>query len=825
MTSELETVSKAEAERGRFFDTGRPIVSELMRSRESRILLHGPLSCGKTRGALEKMRAACLKYDRCRWLLLGLVRKWLTKSALVTWEEKVIVKGELIPDRVQRDRRSQYRFPNGSIIDVAGLDDPQSVLSTEYDGAIVIEANNVPRATIEILDGRLRYGRMPYQQLMMDCNPQSPRHWLYKAMHDIVKREDGSEGPWLKGMAFRHTDNPALYNSDGTRTKYGNDYLPRIYQYTGVRFARYVEGRWVQAEGVVYDRWDEALNIVPRFKPPSDWRRVWSIDFGYTNPFCYSSDTEILTSNGWKYFTELKPADAVGTVNPNNRRMEWQIPLDYIVKRFDGEMINGSTTQCGADFLVTPDHQMVLEHRKSGRWEKRRADEMPMGWSIPTGWEPCEGDDEDFEFTVEKTRSNQRELPPTTRGNFAEFIGLVLSEGYVKLNQKGGGYVRIAQKKNTDEVRRILSALGWEWSESINKKTGVIDFSIGSRQLAEKLTQWGCGVKSLLKYIPIELMSWGTGCLRRLLNGLLLGDGSPRRKNESGQINSSRRYHTSSLRLANDIQAIAAILGMPTKMHVVKRGSGYANPSSDKMYIVQFHSKKRAAIETLKINRVEYHGNVYCVTVPNGMVIVRRNGRPMLCGNCWQDWAIDHDGRMYLVREIYRTKLLVEDAAALIKQIASDVPNPEAIVCDHDREDRATLERHLGLRTIPAQKEILNGIDEVSSRMKPAGDGRPRLFIMDQTLVGSPDEDLVEAKEPTGILGEMDEYVWAKSQDGLVTKDKPDDKRNHSMDAMRYAVKYVDGGSQPASEDSYSTPAPDREIDAMFGNTREPLWG
>ena len=29
----------------------------------------------------------------------------------------------------------------------------------------------------------------------------------------------------------------------------------------------------------------------------------------------------------------------------------------------------------------------------------------------------------------------------------------------------------------------------------------------------------------------------------------------------------------------------------------------------------------------------EYHGNVHCVTVPNGVVYVRRNGRPVWCGN------------------------------------------------------------------------------------------------------------------------------------------------------------------------------------------------
>jgi hypothetical protein len=40
----------------------------------------------------------------------------------------------------------------------------------------------------------------------------------------------------------------------------------------------------VQAEGVVYDGWDR-VHLIDRFDIPPDWRRIRSIDFGYTNPF------------------------------------------------------------------------------------------------------------------------------------------------------------------------------------------------------------------------------------------------------------------------------------------------------------------------------------------------------------------------------------------------------------------------------------------------------------------------------------------------------------------------------------------------------------
>jgi hypothetical protein len=36
---------------------------------------------------------------------------------------------------------------------------------------------------------------------------------------------------------------------------------------------------------MVYEGWDRAVHLIDRFDIPADWRRIRSIDFGYTNPF------------------------------------------------------------------------------------------------------------------------------------------------------------------------------------------------------------------------------------------------------------------------------------------------------------------------------------------------------------------------------------------------------------------------------------------------------------------------------------------------------------------------------------------------------------
>ncbi|HEX2922400.1 MAG TPA: terminase, partial [Chloroflexota bacterium] len=158
---------------------------------------------------------------------------------------------------------------------------------------------------------------------------------------------------------------------------------------------------------------------------------------------------------------------------------------------------------------------------------------------------------------------------------------------------------------------------------------------------------------------------------------------------------------------------------------------------------------------------------------------------------CWQAWAIAPDGRAYRYQEIYRAKVLVEDHARRILALTAGQPVPRAVVCDHDAEDRATLEKHLRLRTVPAYKAIGPGVQAVAARLRVAGDGRPRLFLVRDALVER-DRELEEARRPCCSEEEVDGYVWPKGADGKQVKEQPLGVDDHGMDCWRYLIAQLD---------------------------------
>jgi phage terminase large subunit len=164
-----------------------------------------------------------------------------------------------------------------------------------------------------------------------------------------------------------------------------------------------------------------------------------------------------------------------------------------------------------------------------------------------------------------------------------------------------------------------------------------------------------------------------------------------------------------------------------------------------------------------------------------------------------QCWAEDPDGRLYLYRELYRTRRLVEDHAKDILAIVRPdgrtwlEPQPRAIICDHDAEDRATLERHLGMSTVPARKAVSPGIQAVQARFTIQPDGRPRLYLLEDALVEK-DQDLVDALLPTCTADELPGYVWEPPAPGRAAKEQPHKENDHGCDAKRYMVAQRDLG-------------------------------
>jgi phage terminase large subunit len=158
-------------------------------------------------------------------------------------------------------------------------------------------------------------------------------------------------------------------------------------------------------------------------------------------------------------------------------------------------------------------------------------------------------------------------------------------------------------------------------------------------------------------------------------------------------------------------------------------------------------------------------------------------------------WAgEDEDGRLYVFRELYMSRTIVEDHAKVINRYSDYVA---ATICDHDTEDRATLERHLkhNPETIAAKKDITAGLDAVRERLKVQPDGKPRLMFL-KTMLIERDELLASKSMPVSLLDEFALYVYPKDAAGKTVKEKPVDKDNHGLDALRYLVMNVDGSEE-----------------------------
>jgi PBSX family phage terminase large subunit len=254
----------------------------------------GPRGTGKSIGSLLKLYWVCRNYPESRCLLLRKTRISLNQSALLTWERDILGFSHpmLLKNPNLRNTRQAYYFPNRSELVVAGMDQPDKVLSTEWDAIFINEATELELQDWQTLKGCLRSARVPWQQIWGDCNPSTPHHWL-KAR---------CEAGVCKYFKTYHQDNPRYWNNDlpgslkmpdgrvvqGGWTKHGSDYVEKILMtLTGHEYTRFMLGEWKSAEGVVY-KYDADTH-----SNSIDWstirslkglKTVWSIDWGKTAP-------------------------------------------------------------------------------------------------------------------------------------------------------------------------------------------------------------------------------------------------------------------------------------------------------------------------------------------------------------------------------------------------------------------------------------------------------------------------------------------------------------------------------------------------------------
>lgn len=158
----------------------------------------------------------------------------------------------------------------GKVIHIVGADDERSeakIRGSTFQGAYIDEMSIIPECVIRMLISRCA---MRSAKIFATTNPDSPYHWLKK---DFLE-----DNPDVKSWQFTLEDNPELTEDE-------KDYLRR--QYKGIWYERFIQGRWVQAEGAIYDFFDTNLHVI-NFPPGPPEFYILGVDYGTTNPCAFS---------------------------------------------------------------------------------------------------------------------------------------------------------------------------------------------------------------------------------------------------------------------------------------------------------------------------------------------------------------------------------------------------------------------------------------------------------------------------------------------------------------------------------------------------------
>lgn len=344
---------------------------------------------------------------------------------------------------------------------------------------------------------------------------------------------------------------------------------------------------------------------------------------------CYSEDTEVLTKDGWKLHQNMTLDDEVAVFDPDSQVLDWMNPTK--IHEFDYSGIMHNWTGRYMDLLVTPNHRMVMKNNQ--RWSGKSSD--PQSWNFTYSedvdsdvWNriPVSAEWVDYEDDLKEIKLHS-DYTIKDIDSFLYLIGMYISEGNLT-----NGHVVISQNAGpiAEKIRTSLDSLGVDYKVySSTAKSGKehLRFFIGVKD-NPYLCAWlagNCFIYSKFKEIPELPLSIRQKNI--LLGALMDGDGD-----EYG------RYHTTSRHLADQFQRLAIQCGLQTMITKVTR----EDPWSDK-YIVYTNSRREFAIRKNRhLSEVEYDGKVYCLTVPTGAYVTRRNGKMAICGN--SEWFEDLKG-------------------------------------------------------------------------------------------------------------------------------------------------------------------------------------
>ncbi len=338
---------------------------------------------------------------------------------------------------------------------------------------------------------------------------------------------------------------------------------------------------------------------------------------------CYDDATDVLTDSGWRHWPDITGDELFATMTPLGR-LVYRPALRLVRKELRGHMIGFKGANL--DLLVTPDHRVLASELMTGT--DRRHPRFSLRPAHSLLWKPHR------QATTatwcgrssESIRLDGTAMPAKP---LLRLIGFFIGDG--NLHPRSNHIV--FNLRNNREIAFLYStaaATGFE----VKRRQSAYAVAIGSqlRQLVATCYE------DREKVIPRPLLQLGRDMLLALYDGLLESDGSRRSRAARPE---RQAYHTTSRRLADDVQELALKIGRSASVRPHEASPGDGHLGSKPRWRVTIDNARncqpglcRTRAEADNHMGVEqYNGVIHCVEVPHGTLYVRRNGYPVWSGN------------------------------------------------------------------------------------------------------------------------------------------------------------------------------------------------
>ena len=346
---------------------------------------------------------------------------------------------------------------------------------------------------------------------------------------------------------------------------------------------------------------------------------------------CYDSITEVLTSDGWMAWPDVKEqwdsdcSPNLLAVDIANGTCHFEAPKDIqAIELLDGDQLYSLGSQY-LNFAVTLDHRMVVSHRQTGGafslWYFKRAIDV-LGKPVRYLLNSCLASD---------CRSLPDDMPvdadPLTAFKLAGFF---FGDG-LRSNNKNPFCIRFRIRRPR-KIAYLLS-LGLPTEEKKGDR-----YTIARPDLARWIHKHFSNSSG--KVVPVWILTLPEELVAAFWDGLKNSDGTR-------IVEKSWAYDSSDKESLDLIQALAHINGFSANMSLNNPNEGPEHVNHKPCWRLTIAENSTRRVEAcygrspgVSESLIDYSGFVYCATVSTGALMVRRKNKVFVSGNCLEHPAI-----------------------------------------------------------------------------------------------------------------------------------------------------------------------------------------